>query len=215
MSSLSQIQLLEAFKVALENAAHPEIAPLMAAWGYDEAARTADLELLAQTHAARTDQQREVSEADVAHKAKAHTKKAARPGFVLLHRFIRTADRKHPELDIASTLDVKPLPNAEAPFIGYTTALLDRIASHPDIAAALAELGYAQARLDQLRPLVDAISDAKVAQVKEQGEAEMATAAYNAMLDQVRTAYRFIKMISKEALKDSPQLIEIMGFGKV
>ena len=214
MSSLSQVQLLEAFKVALENAAHPEIAPLMETWGYDEAARTADLELLAQTHAARTDQQREVSEADVAHKAKAQTKKAARPGFVLLHRFIRTADRKNPELDIASTLAVKPLPTAEAPFIGYTTDLLDRIASHPDIVAALAELGYAQARLDQLRPLIDAISDAKVSQTKEQGEAEMATAAYNAFLDQVRTAYSFIKMIAQEALKDKPQLVEIMGLGK-
>ncbi|MCP4541820.1 MAG: hypothetical protein GY832_32215, partial [Chloroflexi bacterium] len=135
---LTQVEQLEAFNAALQNAAHPEIAPLLETWGYDEATRTADLELLAQTQAARTDQQREVSEADVAHKAKAQTKKAARPGFVLLHRFIRTADRKHAELDIASTLGVKALPQAEAPFIGYTTALLDRIASHPDIAAALA-----------------------------------------------------------------------------
>ncbi len=215
MSKMTQIQLLEAFKAALQNAAHPEIAPLMATWGYDEAARTADLELLSQAQAARTGQQREVSEADVAHKAKAHAKKAARPGFVLLHRFIRTAERKHPELDIASTLGVKPLPQTEAPFIGYTTALLDRIASHPDIAAALAELGYQQARLDQLRPLLDAISQTNVAQAKEQGEAERATSAYNALLEQIRIAYNYIKLIATEALKDDPQLVEIMGLGKV
>ncbi|MCP4538993.1 MAG: hypothetical protein GY832_17800 [Chloroflexi bacterium] len=215
MTTLTQAQQMEAFRVALENANRPSIAPLLATWGYDESARTADLELLSQAHAARTDQQREISEADVAHKAKAQAKKTARTGFVLLQRFIRTANRNHPELNIASTLDSGALPKAEAAFLTYTTALLDRIAAHPDVAAALAELGYRQERLDQLRPLLDAISQTNVAQAKEQGEAERATSAYNALLEQVRIAYNYIKLIATEALKDDPQLVEIMGLGKV
>ena len=93
--------------------------------------------------------------------------------------------------------------------------MLDRIAAHPNVAAALAELGYQQARLDQLRALLDDMSQTNVAQAKEQGEAERATAAYNALIEQVRIAYNYIKLIAQEALKDDPQLIEIMGLGKV
>ncbi len=215
MSRLTQAQQLEAFKIVLENAAHPQIAPLLATWGYDEAARTADLELLAQAQFARDDQQRETSEANLAHKTKAQAKKTARTGFLLFHRFIRTANRNHPELYIASTLETGSLPQAEAAFLEYANSLLKRIAAHPDIVAALAELGYNMDRIKQLRPLLDATSDARVAQAKEQGEAERATAAYQALLEQVRTAYNYIKLIAAETLKDDPQLIEIMGFGKV
>jgi hypothetical protein len=215
MPRLTQAQQLEALKVALENAAHPEIAPLLATWGYDETARAADRELLAQATAARDDQQREISEADVAHKAKAQARQIARTAFLLLHRFIRTADRNHPELHIKSTLDTGSLPQAEAAFLEYTNALLERIAAHPDVGVTLAELGYGKDRIEQLRPLLDAVSDASVVQAKEQGEAERATAAYQALLEQVRNAYNYIKLIATESLKDDRQLLEIMGFGKV
>ncbi len=212
---LTQAQLLIKFETALQNAAHPETAPRLASWGYNEAARATDLELLSQTCAARTVQQQEISEATVAHKAKAQARDAARSEFVVFQRFLRFAARRYPDLNTASTLGIQPLPKAESEFLGYTTALLDRIAAQPDIAAALATLGYGQDNLDQLRALLDVVSQANVAQTKEQGEAERATAAYTGFIEQVRLAYSYITMIAKEALKDDPQLIEIMGLAKV
>ncbi len=211
MKKLSYTQLQAKFEIAVANAEHPEIAPRLASWGYDQESRAADLDLLAQTRAARAVQQREASQADVAHKAKAQARKTARSGFVVLHRFLRHAARRHPDLDIPGVLAMQPLPKANAAFLGYTTALLDRIAAQPDIATALAELGYGQTKLDGLRDSLGAIREATAAQIKEQGEAERATAKYKALLEQVRVAYSYLKLIGKEALKDTPQLLEIIG----
>ncbi len=207
--------MIETFETVLQNATHAEIAPILETWGYDETARTADLELLAQVRAAYAAQQRESAQADVAHKAEASAESAVRAGFTILHRFTRFAARRNPDLNIISTLNVQPVPKPEQAFLNYADGLLERIADQPAIAAALAELRQDEEKLDELRGLLDAMRQANAVQAKEQGEAERATAAYSALLNQVRAAYDYIKLISKEALKDDLQLVEIMGLGKV
>ncbi len=215
MPKLTQAQQLEAFKVALENANHPAIAPLLATWGCAEAARTADLELLSQTHAARADQQREISEADIAHKTKAQAKKTARSGFVLLHRFIRTADRNHPGLNVKSTLDTGSLPQTEVAFLDYATAPAQ---PHRRPSRHRRRPGRTRLPTSPPRPTAPPARQREPGQrtrAREQGEAERAPAAYSALVEQTRIAYNYIKLIATEALKDDPQLVEILGLGKV
>ena len=85
---------------------------VLTAAGYDADALAADRALLAQIRAARTVQQQEASEARQAHAAEASAEKAARSGMSLLQRYIR-------------------LPDADAAFLDYANALLDRIAATP------------------------------------------------------------------------------------
>ncbi len=211
MPKITQAQLQDKFETAVTNAAHPEIAPRLATWGYDEAARSADLAFLAEVRQARAAQQQETAEATTAQQAKVQARKAARAGVVVFHRFLRFADRRNPDLDVANTLRTQSVPQAEAKFLDYASGLLNRVAAQPDIVTALAESGYDQAKLDRLRNLLDGVRQTAAAQTKEQGEAEQATAAYSALIEQLRITYSYLKTISKEALKDAPQLLEIMG----
>ena len=211
MKKLTQAQLQEKFETAVANANHPEIASRLAAWSYDEAARTADLAFLAEVREARATQQREITQARAAQQTKVQARKAARARVVVFQRFLRLADRRNPGISIPSTLGMQHIPQAEAKFLDYTFSLLDRVAAQADIATALAKMGYDQTRLDGLRSLLDSVRQASVVQIKEQGEAEQATAAYTALIEQMRITYSYLKTISKEALKDAPQLLEIMG----
>ncbi len=211
MPKTTQAQLQEKFETAVTNANHPEIAPRLAAWGYDEEARTADLAFLADVRQARAAQQQETAEATAAQQTKVQARKAARAGVVVFHRLLRLADRNNPGLDISAALSIQSIPHAEAKFLDYASGLLDRVAARPDIVAALAGVRYDQPKLDGLRNLLDGVRQAAAAQTKEQGEAQQATAAYTALIEQLRITYSYLKTISKEALKDAPQLLEIMG----
>ena len=214
-STFTQSEVLEKFETALSNAEHPDIAPQLAAAGYDAAALTADRELLAQTRAARDAQQRETAEARSAHAAEADFEKAARSAFVLLHRLIQLADRRAEALNIKSLLQTRALPAPEAAFLDYAAGLLERIEANPDVSAALAPVDVNAARIGELRGLLDAMRQANVTQEKEQGEAEQATAVYHALVEQTRLAYDMLVIFAKQALADNPQMLELMGFGAV
>ena len=214
-SHFTQSQLLEKFETALANAEHPGIAPQLATAGYDAGVLAADRDLLALTRTARDAQQTEAAEARVAHETEAMAEKAARAAFTLLHRLIHLGDRRAKDLDIESILQTKALPAPEAAFLDYATALLERIGANAGVAAALAGVGVTTARVAELRGLLDAMRQANIAQDKERGEAEQATAVFHTLVEQVRLAYDLLDITARQALSATPQMLELMGFGAV
>jgi len=81
-----------------------------------------------------------------------------------------------------------------------------------DYITALAEFGYDQARLEAEAVLVQAVVDANAAQNKERGEAQDATLARDAKLDELDAWVARYKKVAQLALEESPQMLEQLGW---
>jgi len=210
--TLTQSKVVEKFHIGLDNVEHPEIKPRMeTAVGYDDEALAADRDLLGQTVQARGVQQQQHAEARATHKVEERAEKALRSAFVFLHKLIRYADRLNKELDIKSILQTKSLPMAETALLDYCTSLLDRMEANADVMAAMVQVRVDADRITELRNLLSVMRQANVDQAQEQGEAEQATAIFDALLGQLRIAYAMFIASAQEALSDEPQLLELLG----
>ena len=92
--------------------------------------------------------------------------------------------------------------------VNFYTNLL----SVPELSAALVEFGYDQARLEAEAALVQAVVDANAAQDKERGEAQEATLARDAKLDELDAWVARYKQVAQLALEASPQPLEQLGW---
>ena len=83
----------------------------------------------------------------------------------------------------------------------------------PAFLAKMAEFGRTLAILQAEQGLVQAAHLANVAQEKEKGEAQGATAVRDAKLDEINEWLSDYKTIAQMALADNPQKLENLGFG--
>jgi hypothetical protein len=82
----------------------------------------------------------------------------------------------------------------------------------PDFVAAMTPYSYDQAKLEAEAALVQAVAEAKDAQDRERGEAQEATLARDAKLDELDQWLADFKAIAQVALSDSPQQLEQLGW---
>lgn len=85
----------------------------------------------------------------------------------------------------------------------------------PAFVAAMSTYSYNQAKLEAESALVQAVAEAGELQDKERGEAQEATKARDAKLDELDQWLADYKAIAEVALADSPQRLEQLGFGAV
>jgi len=215
MGYIPDSKIIQKFETATTNAAHPEIAPRLLTFGYTQEVRQADLALLPPVSEARKVQQEEQADARSATVADEQVKTTGRAAFVQLHRLIRLADLRSPQVELKRVLGIGRLPDAEAAFSDYATGLLDRIESQPEAMTALGYFGFTAERVAELRDLLDSIRQANITQQQEIGEAQQATAVYRERMDQLRLAYSILRGLAREALADDPQLLALMGMGRV
>jgi len=208
-------EIVSKFEVAVINAADQRIAPKLLLFGYHEEARQADLTLLGQVRVARDEQQVEYIESRAATAHKQAAKDLARSAFLQLHQVIRLADRNSPDVDLRHLLQTGELPTAETLFLDYASGLLAQIEHYPEVLEFLSRFGVNIERINELRVLLQAVRDAGTVQQKERGEAEQATVIYRELIKQLRLAYSTLRGIAKLALSDDPQLLELMGLGKM
>jgi hypothetical protein len=83
---------------------------------------------------------------------------------------------------------------------------------NPDFVAAMTPYSYDQARLEAEAALVQAVAEASDAQDRERGEAQEATLARDAKLDELDQWLADYKAIAEVALAASPQQLEQLGW---
>lgn len=88
----------------------------------------------------------------------------------------------------------------------YTTAL-----ANPDCLTALAKLGITQEKLETDQALLGVVDATRAAQTKEMGEAQEATAARDAALDELEAWVSDFITVARIVFEDNPQALEKMG----
>ena len=86
---------------------------------------------------------------------------------------------------------------------------------NPDLLAQLSKFGYDTAAVEAELALVQAVRVANVAQETEKGEAQDATKARDAVLDELDEWLSDFKAVSQIALANMGQKLEGLGFGPV
>ena len=89
----------------------------------------------------------------------------------------------------------------------------ENLLTHANFMAAMAPFGYDQAKLEAEFALVTAVHTANTAQEHEKGDAQAATRARNAKLDELNEWVADYKVIATIALEATPQKLEGLQFG--
>ncbi len=97
-------------------------------------------------------------------------------------------------------------------WIGQATNFYTNLLGTPDLLAAMTPYSYDQTKLEAEAALVQAVVTASAAQDKERGEAQEATQARDAKLDELDQWVADYKVIAQVALADSPQQLEQLGW---
>jgi hypothetical protein len=106
----------------------------------------------------------------------------------------------------------RPMPRRTSLFVTMATALLDNAAATPSIATRLARFGYTSERLAAERATVLALVEAVRAQEAAKGAAQQATVEQAAAMTRLNAELSTFRRVAKVALRDTPQLLETLGF---
>jgi hypothetical protein len=98
-------------------------------------------------------------------------------------------------------------------WLGQAETLYQGLAADPSLLAEMAKFGYDLAKVQAEAGLVAAVRAANVGQEREKGEAQAATKARDALLAELDEWLADFKAVAQVALADSPQQLEMLGFG--
>lgn len=187
-----------------------EIAPLLAAYGYDDAARAADLAAAAAAEEAAMAQEKATGEAQRCTVALQAADRSARATF----QEFRTIGRRLALKGDAAALRVlglqQSIPRKRDDFMTAARAAYQNAAATPDILARVGVYGYDEAKLTGALVELDAVTAAQQAREAAYGAQQLATVAQRAALLELEERYRTFLTLVRLAIK-APQLREKLG----
>ncbi len=196
-------ELAERFGKVVANLDHPSILPRVRLIGYSDTDLSADRDLLGRLQEYQAVEKGDQEGGTVTEE---DAEQAVRRAFRILQRIIHLADRRRTDVTLADDLDVGPLPKSGEEFLSYADELLNRIADSSQAQKAVEAFGVTPARRDELRGLVT--------ELQEEPE-DHQTLAYRGVMEEARLSYAMLVSAARDALKDSPELLETLGMEKV
>jgi len=97
-------------------------------------------------------------------------------------------------------------------WIDQADRFYDNMLSRPEYITVMSTYGYDQPKIEAEYALVKAVQDASKVQDHERGEAQEATLARDAVLDELDEWMFDYKTIAEVAFADSPQILEQLGW---
>ena len=206
---------LQAAQMAIENAqADPEVQAALALFGYDAARLAAGRALYDETAELVRQQSLEYGE-QYATTADFHAKwdkaKEVYGRSLQVARIAFKGDTKAQEA-------LKLAGDRKRSFSGWfkqADAFYQNLLAVPNFVAAMSAFGYDEAKLQAEAALVTAANTANNQQQLEIGDAQDATRARDAKLDELEDWVSDFHTIAQVALADRPQLLEKLAFGPV
>ena len=209
--TLSEAEALEQYLVSFENVEkQPNIATIMAEFGYDEVVLTEGKTLLTTTRAAFDFNKKEDDETSEAYKNFTTLKENVATTYTLHRKKAKVIYRNElttlQKLSITGSVPTAYIKWLETVKKFYTLALADT-----EIQLKLVRLKVTVEELNGTLQLITNLEEARAAYLREKGESQDATKqkdkAFGEMDDWMSAFYA----VAKIALEDSPQLLESLG----
>ena len=209
--TLSEAEALEQYRVSFENVEkQPNIATIMAEFGYDEVVLTEGKTLLTTTRAAFEFNKKEDDETSEAYKNFTTLKENVATTYTLHRKKAKVIYRNElttlQKLSITGSVPTAYIKWLETVKKFYTVALADT-----EIQLKLVRLKVTVEELNGTLQLITNLEEARAAYLREKGESQDATKqkdkAFGEMDDWMSAFYA----VAKIALEDSPQLLESLG----
>jgi hypothetical protein len=187
-----------------------EIAPLLAAYGYNDAARAADLAAVAAAEETAMAQEKATGEAQRCTVALQAADRTARATFKEFRTIGRRLALKGDDAALRVLGLQQSIPRKRDDFLMTARTAYQNAANTPDILARLEGYGYDEARLAGALAELDAVAAAQQAREAAYGAQQLATVAQRAALLELENRYRTFLTLVKLAIK-APQLREKLG----
>lgn len=208
---LSEAETLEQYRVAFENVEkQPEIAAIMAEFGYDETLLTEGKTLLTKTRAAFDFNQKEDDET-LGSYANFTTLKENLANTYTLHRkkakvIFRKDETTYKSLGLNGSLPTSYLKWLETVKKFYTVAV-----GNSEIEKKLKRLKVTPNELQKTITLIASLETARAEYLKEKGESQDATKQKDKAFGEIDDWMSEFYAVAKIALEDHPQLLESLG----
>ncbi len=187
-----------------------EIAPLLAAYGYDAAARLADLAAAAAAEAAVMAQEKATGEAQRGTVALQAAERAARAAFKEFRTVCKRLALKGDEAALRTLGLHQPPPRKRDDWLTAARTAYQNAAHTPDILARLSAYGYHESRLDSALAGLDALVTAQQAREAAYGAQQQAAVAQRQVLLELEARYQKFLILVRLAIK-APQVREKLG----
>jgi hypothetical protein len=181
-------------------------------FGYDAAVMTAARGLYEQAEGQTAAQQAEYGDQYAATQAVEAAITAAYTAYMRSLQLARVAFKNNLKGQTALGLNGRRKESLSG-WLGQAETLYQGLAADPSLLAEMAKFGYDLAKVQAEAGLVAAVRAANVGQEREKGEAQAATKARDALLAVLDEWLADFKAVAQVALADSPQQLEMLGFG--
>ncbi|CAM1346831.1 hypothetical protein [Tenacibaculum insulae] len=209
--TLSEAETLEQYRVSLENVEkQPEIASIMAEFGYDETLLTEGKTLLTKTRESFDYNKKEDDETSVAYNNFTNLKENVSKVYSLHRKKGKVVFRK--DETTLKNLGLKgSLPSSYIKWLETVKKFYSVAIGNSEIETKLARLKVTPTELQETVTLITELETARAEYLREKGESQDATKLKDAAFTEIDDWMREFYAVAKIALEDNPQLLESLA----
>lgn len=209
--TLTEAEALEQYRVALNNAeTQPEIAAVMAEFGYDSKGIKTGKTLLTDARTAYDSNRTEDDETSAAYNNFEQQKEKLAESYNLHRKKAKVVFRNDPvTLDRLAVSGV--LPKAYVTWLETVKKFYVVVAADPTITQKLAKLKFTAEDIAAANAVLGKLENARAVYLLEKGESQEATKAKDAAMVAIDDWMSEFYAVAKIALEDKPQLLEALG----
>jgi hypothetical protein len=209
--TMSEAETLEQYRVSLVNTENqPEIATVMAEFGYDTATIGQGKALLAQTRQAYDVNQTEDDETSEAYAAFSELKAQLEETYSL-HRKKAKIIFRNDALTLDKLAVSGSLPKAYVKWLEAVKKFYSVVTTDTDLQTKLARLKVTTEELTAASSLISNVETARANYLREKGESQDSTKLKDEAFVKIDDWMSEFYAVAKIALEDSPQLLESLG----
>lgn len=209
--TLTEAEALEQYRVSLENVEkQPEIATIMAEFGYDETLLTEGKTLLTKTRESFDYNKKEDDETSVAYNNFTNLKENVSKVYSLHRKKGKVVFRK--DETTLKNLGLKgSLPTSYIKWLETVKKFYSVAIGNSEIETKLARLKVTPAELQETITLITELETARAEYLREKGESQDATKLKDAAFREIDDWMSEFYAVAKIALEDNPQLLESLA----
>jgi hypothetical protein len=209
--TLSEAEALEQYRVAFENVEkQPEIATIMAEFGYDETLLTEGKTLLTKTRQAFDFNKKEDDETSEAYKNFTQLKENLAITYTLHRKKGKVIFRNEPTT-LSKLALTGSLPTAYIKWLETVKKFYTVAAADSEIQSKLVRLKITTEEINETIELITDLETARALYLREKGESQDATKLKDKAFGEIDNWMSEFYAVAKIALEDNPQLLESLG----
>ncbi len=192
----------------------PDILAALGVYGYDDEVLQQGQDLLDTARALTDAQRKEYGDQFAATAARKEALEQADATYTAHRKLAAIVFKDNADLRTALALDERKKQSFSGWF-DQATRFYNNLLANPDAVAAMARFRMTQEKLAEGQALVQQAQTLDRVRDREMGEAQRATQARDAAIDELSEWMAEFKIVAKIALAGDPQMLEALGFGVI